>query len=97
MLAPLRNVHKFDPIIRLPLVLGLAFVIDRVFQARTMAPKPAVELQHQLEGINRFALLAMVMVGLVGATVPALEGRTGAGQPSDERPGVLAGRGEVPC
>ena len=75
VLAPLRNVHKFDPIIRLPLVLGLAFVIDRVFRARAVAPKPVVELQHQLEGINRFALLAMVMVGLVGATVPALDGR----------------------
>ena len=39
-LAPLRNVHKFDPIIRLPLVLGLAFFVDSARRPRRVASDP---------------------------------------------------------
>ncbi len=63
-LAPLRNVHKFDPVIRLPLVLGLAFVLDRVLAAPPRRPRPAgpATSQARLDRVNR-----SVLVGLVAA------------------------------
>uniref|UniRef100_UPI000A6C95B3 alpha-(1->3)-arabinofuranosyltransferase domain-containing protein n=1 Tax=Aeromicrobium sp. REDSEA-S32_B7 TaxID=1811526 RepID=UPI000A6C95B3 len=30
VLSPIRNVHKFDPIIRLPLVIGLAYAVEQL-------------------------------------------------------------------
>ncbi|SNT63961.1 arabinofuranan 3-O-arabinosyltransferase [Asanoa hainanensis] len=33
-LAPLRNVHKFEPVLRLPIVLGLAHAASRAFAVR---------------------------------------------------------------
>lgn len=34
VLAPIRNLHKFDPIIRLPLVIGLAWTVDVAVSSR---------------------------------------------------------------
>lgn len=50
-LSPLRNVHKFDLLIRLPLVLGLADVLSRIQWGRTVAERR----------------LSRVLVALVGA------------------------------
>lgn len=74
-LAPLRNVHKFDPVIRLPLVVGMAFVVDRVVAARAAATRSPGDLEEQLIRFNQLTVLAMVMVGLAGSAIPALVGR----------------------
>jgi arabinofuranan 3-O-arabinosyltransferase len=61
MLAPIRNVHKFDPVIRLPLVLGMAHLLDAA-AARTRSPQPAQRL------LSRTALaVAVVMIGAVAS------------------------------
>ncbi|KNX37252.1 hypothetical protein VV01_09015 [Luteipulveratus halotolerans] len=41
-LAPLRNVHKADPVLRLPLVLGLAYVLGALWHRRTTATRAGV-------------------------------------------------------
>ena len=45
-LAPLRNVHKFEPVLRLPIVLGLAHAASRTLRLRRirMPAAPAVAL-----------------------------------------------------
>ena len=63
-LAPFRNTHKFDPMIRLPLAVGVGHLIAR---ARVVLPgRAAVPAQ-------RFAALGAVAI-LVVATVPAFQG-----------------------
>ncbi|WP_341927941.1 alpha-(1-_3)-arabinofuranosyltransferase family protein [Nocardioides psychrotolerans] len=91
VLAPLRNVHKFDPILRLPLVVGLAWVVDRVLQGRGQAAEPepaATQLAEGTDGsgerrsltlvaaaLNRFALVGLAVLVVAGAAVPAALGR----------------------
>ncbi|MDN4173098.1 alpha-(1-_3)-arabinofuranosyltransferase family protein [Nocardioides sp. SOB77] len=80
VLAPLRNVHKFDPIIRLPLVVGLAFVVDRTLSAlREHRDGP------RAERVNRRVLVAAAVLAVVGCAAPAVQGRV---QPAGATLGV---------
>lgn len=62
-LAALRNVHKFDPLVRIPLVLGVAAIAARVRLPRTLSPG------------HREAAGLLVCLVVVGATAPAWAGR----------------------
>ena len=76
-LAPLRNVHKADPLIRLPLVVGLAAALAAL--PRLLAPVAARMLERpdpvrQSRYAHVLAGLLVVPV-LILAVAPALQGR----------------------
>jgi arabinofuranan 3-O-arabinosyltransferase len=71
-LAPLRNVHKFDPVIRLPLVIGLAFCVDEIRQ-RAAAARGTSGTRGDRITLRAWAVIAVVAV--LGAALPAVTGR----------------------
>ncbi len=77
-LAPLRNVHKFDPVLRLPLTLGLAAALARVpAVARRLAATVRGEDGRWLRAHPSVAprvAVGAVMVPLLLATAPAWTG-----------------------
>lgn len=75
-LSPLRNVHKFDPLLRLALVLGLCHVVSTVRWSRDPGFTPAV---RRLVG-------AVAALAVVVTASPALAGRLPAGQTWEELP-----------
>jgi arabinofuranan 3-O-arabinosyltransferase len=67
--APLRNVHKFDLVLRLPLVLGLAHLLCVFGRAASAAP-------HRLHParVRAAAVTAATLAAIGGAATPALAG-----------------------
>jgi arabinofuranan 3-O-arabinosyltransferase len=82
-LAPFRNVHKFDPVIRVPLVLGLAFLLDRLRDSRPAASTVTVR-GRQLS--SHHAVIVLAVIGVIGAGVPALAGRLAPADPVLDTP-----------
>lgn len=66
-LAPLRNVHKFDPLVRVPLCLGLGVLVGAVPRSwswrRLPRPLPA-----------RRAVLGLAVLAVLAAALPAASG-----------------------
>jgi arabinofuranan 3-O-arabinosyltransferase len=66
VLAPMRNVHKFDPVLRLPLALGIAHVLGLLL-TRVRRPGRA--------GIGARAAVVAVVLALMATVSPAVAGR----------------------
>ena len=85
VLAPLRNVHKFDLVIRLPLVLGLAHLLA-VMGDRAADTAQGADVRrpraYNVTGdrVAHVGVLMLCVVSVAGAASPALTGRLGPGQ-----------------
>lgn len=92
VLAPVRNVHKFDPVIRIPMILGLAHVMDRTLQAWAAhragqaTDATASRRARFLDDVGRLGVVWLAVVALVGASLPALSGRLAPGDAFSDIP-----------
>lgn len=66
-LVAFRNIHKADPLVRLPLAIGLAHALDRALPALARS-RPRVRLPVAAAGL--LVVLAVVSPGLSGAIAP---------------------------
>lgn len=88
VLAPLRNVHKFDPIIRIPLVLGLAHLLG-VLAARAAVARTGRSRAASDAAGDRLAYAGVLLVcvaSVIGIVSPALAGRLGQANEFQEVP-----------
>ena len=73
--APLRNVHKLEPVVRIPVVLGLAHLLSRV-PLPGNAPRPVwIRSFAHPEDNKRVAAVIVVLAALAAATSLAWTGR----------------------
>ena len=89
-LAPLRNVHKFEPVVRLPLVLGLAHVLGSAAEALEEAAVGRTSWRERIQDGQRVAyvgLLVLSVVAVSGVATPALAGRLAPTQDFRSVPG----------
>ncbi len=89
--APLRNVHKFDVVLRLPLILGLAHLVGLVLRAARAGDRPDLPAgaPRLLQPVRmRAALVAgTALVSVAGVAAPALAGGLAAPGSYREVPG----------
>ncbi|SOC49756.1 arabinofuranan 3-O-arabinosyltransferase [Blastococcus aggregatus] len=88
-LAPLRNVHKFDPVLRLPLVLALAHlggVLLDGARRRRAAHAVSPSRRRSVTWMAARGVLAVLVVALVASIAPALAGRLAPPRGFDEVP-----------
>ncbi|WP_280451178.1 DUF3367 domain-containing protein, partial [Nocardia cyriacigeorgica] len=85
--APLRNVHKLEPLIRIPLVLGLAHLIARVpLPASVPMPVWRSAFAHP-ERDRKVAVTALILTALALSTALAWTGKLAPRGAYDEVPG----------
>lgn len=73
-LAPLRNVHKVDVWVRLPLSVGLGWAVAAVAERVARARHPA-EVRRPARSLVPVAALGVVAAALVATTAPAWQAR----------------------
>lgn len=73
--TPLRNVHKLEPLIRLPLALGLAHLLGRIPLPGTIAGRGWVRAFAYPERDRRVAVGIVVLAALAAGTSLAWTGR----------------------
>jgi arabinofuranan 3-O-arabinosyltransferase len=73
--APLRNVHKLEPVIRIPLVLGLAHLLSRIPLPGSVSRPVWIRAFAHPENDKRVAVGIVVLAALTVATSMAWTGR----------------------
>lgn len=84
--APLRNLHKFEPVLRLPLVLGLVYLLDRAWGRVAATRRGELDRFAHPERHPGLAAVAVVGLALVVAAAPVWRGELAANGPHDGPP-----------
>ena len=76
--TPLRNVHKLEPVLRLPLALGLAHLLGRIPLPGTVSVRESLHAFAHPEHDKRVAVAMVMLAALAAGTSLAWTGRLAA-------------------